>query len=84
MSANRSKKPHHKPNQNLVRKRAEIIFDDQLLYSRNQVCRMLGGVHPATVVRLEEAGKLHPVKLNPGKLGRVYYRRAEVVALAEG
>ena len=84
MSAKQSKKPPAHSSQKIVRKRADAIYDDQLLYSRNQVCRMLGGVHPATVVRLEEAGKLQPVKLNPGKLGRVYYRRADVLAIVEG
>jgi hypothetical protein len=57
---------------------------DQLLFSRSQVCRMLGGVHKATVIRLEQAGKLPPVKLTKDDQGRTYYRRADVLALAEG
>jgi hypothetical protein len=57
---------------------------DQLLFSRSQVCRLLGGVHVATVIRLEQSGKLPPVKLTPADQGRTYYRRADVMALAEG
>jgi hypothetical protein len=60
------------------------IDPDQLLFSRSQVCRLLGGVHVATVIRLEQSGKLPPVKLTPADQGRTYYRRADVMALAEG
>jgi hypothetical protein len=60
------------------------IHDEQLLYTREQVMRMLGGISYPTVCRLETAGRLRPIKLNPsGKLARVYYRRADVMALAE-
>jgi hypothetical protein len=58
--------------------------DNQLLYSREQVCHLLGGIHKATLIRHEAAGRLHPVKLNPGKLtAKTYYRRDEVFALVE-
>ena len=61
------------------------IDPNQLLYSRAQVCTMLGGVHPATVARLEDAGKLRAVRLSPEKENcRVYYRREDVLALIDG
>ena len=67
-----------------VRQRADItIPDDQLLFTREQVMRMLGGISYPTVIRLELAGKLSPVKLKPGKLGKTFYRRADVMALVE-
>ena len=62
----------------------KAIDPDALLFSRKQVCRMLGGVHPATVVRLEKAGKLRPKKLTADPSSVVYYPRADVMALIEG
>lgn len=56
---------------------------DQLLYTREQLRRILGGISTDTVIRLEAAGRLKPVRLTPGKLGRVYYRRRDVEALIE-
>jgi hypothetical protein len=68
-----------------IKKRARTIDPNQLLYSRAQVSTMLGGVHPATVARLEEAGKLRAVRLAPEKENcRVYYRREDVLALVDG
>ncbi len=46
---------------------------------------MLGGIHKSTIIRYEEAGRLRPVKLNPGKTtAKVYYRRADVFTIVEG
>jgi hypothetical protein len=46
---------------------------------------LLGGISYISVVRLENAGRLRPVRLHPNKLkAQVYYRRADVLALAEG
>jgi hypothetical protein len=65
-------------------KRLARTGDNQLLYSREQVCHLLGGIHKATLIRHEAAGRLHPVKLNPGKLtAKTYYRRDEVFALVD-
>lgn len=69
--------------------RAGKIYDEQLVYSREQVMRMLGGVSYDTVCRLEDTGKLRRVQFNTGKLipGRsttkVLYRREDVLALIE-
>jgi hypothetical protein len=50
----------------------------QLLYSRQHTAMLLGGLSVMTVIRLEKAGKLTPIK--PG--GHVFYRADEVRALA--
>jgi hypothetical protein len=77
-----AKKPE--PPKSRARK-PKTIDPNQLLYSRAQVSTMLGGVHPATVARLEEAGKLRAVRLAPEKENcRVYYRREDVLALIDG
>ena len=53
-----------------------------LLVSRDEACRMLGGVHKSTLVRLEADKKLTPVKLR-GPLSNTFYRHEQVVALAQ-
>lgn len=57
---------------------------DQLLYSRKDVARLLGGIHVSTVARLEKQGQLHPIRLNRfSPNGQVYFRADEVLALIE-
>jgi hypothetical protein len=73
------------PTRKISRRPRPIDPSHQLLFSRAQVCAMLGGVHPATVARLEEAKKLRAVRLSPEKENcRVYYRREDVLALVDG
>jgi hypothetical protein len=67
----------------IIRQRADAIPDDRLLFTRKQVMRMLGGISYPTVIRLEKAGKLPPVKLKPGKTCKAFYRRSDVMALIE-
>jgi hypothetical protein len=55
---------------------------DQLLYSRIEAGRLLGGISVASLRRLEEAGVLDPVKLSGKSAGQVYYRAKQVHALA--
>lgn len=55
---------------------------EQLLLSRKDVCAMLGVSYHQTVL-LEEAGTLRAVRLTPGPKAKVYFRRADVVALTE-
>lgn len=56
-----------------------------LLYSRNQVREMLGGVSRHTLWRLEKAGKLRAVHLNRrSSKARVFYRHDEIMALVGG
>lgn len=64
--------------------RLATTSENQLLYSSEQVCHLLGNIHKTTLVRHEAAGRLHPVKLNPGKLNaKKYYARDEVLALVK-
>lgn len=55
-----------------------------LLYSRRQTAKALGGISIATVLRLEAAKRLTPIKLLGAANGLTFYRPAEVHALAEG
>jgi hypothetical protein len=57
---------------------------EQLLYSRRQTARALGGISIATVIRLEKCGKLDKVRLAGVSNGAVFHRAAQVHALAEG
>jgi hypothetical protein len=54
-----------------------------LLFSRRQAAAKLA-VSTRTVVRLEAAGKLQPVKLSAGVAARTYYPVDQVQALARG
>ena len=65
---------------------AELVEPDPqpLLYSREQARRLLGGVSSAMLKRLEAAGELTAVRLNKrSPVGQVFYRRAQVLALAQ-
>jgi len=50
---------------------------EQLLYTRRQTGRVLGGISVATVQRLENAGKLDKVRLAGGN-GQVFNKAAQV------
>jgi hypothetical protein len=78
------KRSSKSPDAKIARECADAIPEDQLLFTREQVMRMLGGISYNTVIRLEAAGKLPLVKLNRGKTCKAFYRRADVMALAEG
>jgi hypothetical protein len=82
MTASRVRAEIAKPS--TATKQSRPLELDQLLYSRAQVCHLLGGIHVATVIRLEQSGKLPPVKLTPADQGKTYYRRADVMALVQG
>jgi two-component sensor histidine kinase len=56
---------------------------EQLLYTRRQTGRALGGISVATVIRLENKGLLDKVRLAGGS-GEVFHRASQVHALAEG
>ena len=53
----------------------------RLLYTREQVGELFGGVSIATVRRLEREGKLKPVRLSRSPTGMVFFRKADVLAL---
>lgn len=51
---------------------------------REEAARLLGGISVRSVIRLEDSGRLKPVRLNPNsKFSKVLIRRAEIVALGE-
>jgi hypothetical protein len=54
-----------------------------LLYTRSQAARLLS-CSTATLVRLEQSGRLTPRKLYGQSTGRTYYLRDDLVALAQG
>jgi Helix-turn-helix domain len=57
---------------------------ERLLYSREEAARLLGGVSVATIRRMENSGKLHPIRLTGRRSGQVFFRASEVFALIEG
>jgi hypothetical protein len=55
-----------------------------LLHTRAQACRMLS-CSTATLIRLEQSGRLRPIKLNPDKkAAQVYYAHTDLILLASG
>jgi hypothetical protein len=62
---------------------AESKSPERLLFSREQVAAMLGGISTATVRRMEADGRLHLLRLTGRRTGQVFYRRANVLALIE-
>ena len=65
--------------------KAPTVSEQQLLYSREQARRALGGVSIATLQRLEARGLLKPVRLNKGSpTAKVFYRVSDLAALAQG
>jgi hypothetical protein len=55
--------------------------DDRLLFCRADVARMYG-ISIGTVIRLEIAGKLKPLKLGPEQNRKTFYRSCDVRNLA--
>ena len=54
---------------------------DRLLYTRNEVARLFG-VSIATIIRIENDGRLLGLKLGPSQNYRTLYRAADVHRLA--
>jgi hypothetical protein len=57
--------------------------NQRLLYSREQVAELLGGISVHTVRRLEAAGRLRPVRLTRSPTAMVFFRAQDVLALIE-
>lgn len=55
----------------------------QLLYSREQVARLLGYRSIASIIRLERQGVLRPVRISRSPTGQVFYRAADIHQLVE-
>jgi hypothetical protein len=63
----------------------ERIEPTPLLHTRQQACRMLGGISVSTLIRLEAMGELRAIKLNKqSKSAQTFYRHDDLVALASG
>jgi hypothetical protein len=58
--------------------------ENQLLYSREQAAKLLGGVSVSTIIRLERAGKLQPIRLSGSPTAQVFFRAKDVLTLVEG
>jgi len=57
-------------------------LDPERLYSRDRARPYLGGIHNATMMRLEQAGLLVPIKLNPdAPTGKIHYRGSDLIEL---
>lgn len=57
---------------------------ERLLYSRREAARVLS-IHPMTLIRMEWAGTLTPIKLNANKRrGKTFYSVEQVHAIARG
>lgn len=61
---------------------AKISEVKQIFFSRSQAARLIG-VGVTTVRRLEQSGRLKAVRLTSSPTGRVYFKRADVLALVE-
>ena len=60
-------------------------LEPALLYSRAEALPYIGRPSLMTVVRLEKAGRLTPIRLDPRvKGGKVYYRGHELIAMIKG
>lgn len=53
---------------------------DVLLWSVEETCRQLGGIHRRTLERYQRSGHLRPVKIGR----RTFYRPADVRAIVAG
>jgi hypothetical protein len=56
----------------------------RLLYDREQAAELLGGVSTQTLIRLEQAGVLTPIKLAASPNGKTYYGHDNLVEAAQG
>jgi hypothetical protein len=56
---------------------------DQLLYSREQAAELLGGVSGNYIRRLEQQGRLRPIRLSRSPTGMVFFRASDLQALIE-
>ena len=53
-----------------------------LLVPRRVACEMLA-ISSATAIRLEACGKLTAIKLHPNPNGKTFYKRSQVLRLAQ-
>jgi hypothetical protein len=72
IAARRTSTPRHIP---------QSAVPGQLLFSRAQAAKLLGGLSFATLIRLEKAGRLRPVKLLNNPSGKTFYTARDLEAL---
>ncbi|HWZ38597.1 MAG TPA: hypothetical protein VNY08_09885 [Bradyrhizobium sp.] len=64
--------------------REQLLFSDHL-YPREQARQILGGISIATLVRLEKAGALKPVRLNKrSPTAQVFYTGVNLREITRG
>lgn len=76
--------PRRPPQALRIARHRKPVLPPPLLYSREQTAAALGGVSTMTVIRLEQAGLLDPIKLAGSRNGHTFYAVAQVHALAAG
>lgn len=54
---------------------------DRLLYSREQAAELLGGVSGNYIRRLEQQGRLKPIRLSRSPVGMVFFRAGDLQKL---
>jgi hypothetical protein len=62
---------------------AEAKSPERLLFSREQVAALLGGISTATVRRMEREGRLRPIRLTGRSTGQVFYSATSVLHLVQ-
>ncbi len=55
-----------------------------LLVNRQRAAAMLGGISTATLIRMEQAGRLKPIRLSGHATSVVFYRIEDIQKLAQG
>ena len=63
--------------------KAQTSVNQQLLYTRKQVARLLGNVSTATIRRLEREGRLPGIRLTKSRHGTIFFRADDVLAFIE-
>lgn len=64
-------------------KRQDLKSPERLLYSREQVAELFGGVSTATIRRMERENRLRPIRLTGRNTGQVFFKASDVHALVE-
>jgi hypothetical protein len=64
-------------------RKIQAVLEQQLLVTRQDAARMLGGVSIMTIIRLDADKNLRPIRLNSSSPNaRVFYNTEDLIALA--
>jgi hypothetical protein len=66
------------------RKHSSLSASGRLLYDREQARFLLGGCSGAMLRRLEESGRLKPIKLTGSQAGKTFYSEQNIRDVAGG